>query len=110
VPHATKHLYAVLGPMRDEDHAYEITADLITVKFVSAVLGFGVSIWVFCSLCWRVVRRKGLEDHDFLLQSSVLMLIVCAVYFMVRMAIYTQLYLVTRRIDAENHIADYVLS
>ena len=63
VLHATKQLRAVLDATWDGFHAYEIAANQITFELVSAVLGFGMSIWVFCSLCWRAVRRRGFEGE-----------------------------------------------
>ena len=52
----------------------------------------------------------GKEDHSLLLNGGFLMLIVYAVYLMVRMAAYTGLHVVTRRIGAEDYIEGYVLS
>jgi hypothetical protein len=51
----------------------------------------------------------GKDDHDFLLSSGFLVSVVYAVYLTVRMAVYTRRH-VTRRIDAEDHIRDCVLS
>ena len=61
--HAARRLRAVLDATWDGVHVYEIAANQITFELISAVLGLSMSIWVFCSLCWRAVRRRGFEGE-----------------------------------------------